>query len=184
MVTLIAGAALFGYVNAQAVANETRLGAAAGATADYLAEKFVIVDLDFSANNVSIWLYNNGQIDLQLKYVAIYSGMSGNGPCTNCFYLNYTDSPTLPFPDCSPLPQGALTLPSASTDNNGRKFESPTTISNFTLGQESSVFRLTLNLPSGCSLSYSQSSSSSTYVEIMGINGNQVSSYAAYKVNT
>jgi len=80
-ITLLAGAALFGYINGQAAASEDRLGQAAGGNANFLNEKFVVVQMSFSnacgspsPNCAIIWVYNNGQVDLMLKWVHLYNG--------------------------------------------------------------------------------------------------------------
>jgi hypothetical protein len=80
-ITLLAGAAVFGYINGQAAASENRIGQAAGGNADFLNEKFVVVQMSFSNACVSpspncaiIWVYNNGQVDLQMKWVHLYNG--------------------------------------------------------------------------------------------------------------
>lgn len=80
-ITLIAGAALFGYINGQAAASENKLGQAAGGNADFLSEKFVVVQMSFSSTCVSpspncaiLWVYNNGQVDLKMKWIHLYNG--------------------------------------------------------------------------------------------------------------
>ncbi|MDG6982834.1 MAG: hypothetical protein JRM74_05195 [Nitrososphaerota archaeon] len=69
-ITLITGFAVWGYVDGQAGTTEQVYGQSVGATANYLQEKFVVVSMDLSAGSAAtIWLYNSGNIRLQLVQV-------------------------------------------------------------------------------------------------------------------
>ncbi|MDG6902094.1 MAG: type IV pilin N-terminal domain-containing protein [Nitrososphaerota archaeon] len=78
--TLIAGAAIFGYVNGQAGVASRAYGQAVGNSVQYLEEKFTVVDI--VASNVTcgtstcasftLWIYNTGRIDLSLVQVRLY----------------------------------------------------------------------------------------------------------------
>ena len=78
--TLIAGAAIYGYVNGQASVASQAYGQAVGNSVQYLEEKFTVVDV--VASNVTcgtstcasftLWIYNTGRIELSLFQVRLY----------------------------------------------------------------------------------------------------------------
>ena len=80
--TLIAGAALFGYVNGQAANSETSLGNANASNVNFLNERFVVVDMavpSFGTPNctvvscsATIWIYNNGGLTLNIEQIVLY----------------------------------------------------------------------------------------------------------------
>ena len=75
-ITLLAGFAVFGYVNSQAGANESQYGQAVGQTVEYLEERFVVTQFAFTAGtpgSLTIYLYNNGKVDLRLVQIEIYN---------------------------------------------------------------------------------------------------------------
>jgi len=75
-ITLIVGGAVFSYVNGEATVNENRYGQAVAGSVDSLNERFVVADMAFACsptcNSVSFYIYNNGQIGLQLKQILLY----------------------------------------------------------------------------------------------------------------
>jgi flagellin-like protein len=73
-ITLIAGAALFGFVNGEAANSENNLGNANAQNVNFLNEKFTVVNLAIQAsgNTAYIWIYNNGNLALQLGQIAFY----------------------------------------------------------------------------------------------------------------
>ena len=73
-ITLITGFAVWGYVDGQAGTAEQAYGQSVGATANYLQEKFVVVSMDLNASSktATVWLYNNGKVDLQLVQVRLF----------------------------------------------------------------------------------------------------------------
>ena len=77
--TIVAGAAIFGYVNGQAGTASQAYGASVGNSVEYLEEKFAVVDVSFSASCPSgtsgcatIWIYNTGKIQLSLEQIRFY----------------------------------------------------------------------------------------------------------------
>ena len=91
--TLLAGAAVFGYVNLQAGVSETAYGQSAGVVVNQMQEKFVVFDVSYptsgcaGSNCVSLWVYNTGYTNLLLTSIRV-SGPSGT---INVLY-NYTTS--------------------------------------------------------------------------------------------
>ncbi len=74
-ITIASGFAVFSYVNSQAGVSAQQYGNTVTNSISSLGEQFVIVDANFtsSGNNVTIWIYNNGQINLQPIQVLIYN---------------------------------------------------------------------------------------------------------------
>ena len=93
-ITLIAGAAVFGYVNGQANTSANQVGASQGVNINYLREKESITFVNFDSdtglsNSLSIYTYNNGAVTLTLN------GLSIRGPTCpiltpNCGNANKT----------------------------------------------------------------------------------------------
>jgi hypothetical protein len=73
VITLIAGFSVFSYVNGQAAVSMRQLGSAYGSTVNYLQERFVVVNVNFSSSKVTIWLYNNGATTLYIVQVLVYN---------------------------------------------------------------------------------------------------------------
>jgi len=71
-ITLVAGFAVFGYVNGQAGVSEVQYGKAVGATVGYLEERFVVAQFVFSSGALTMYLYNNGIVNLQLAQINVY----------------------------------------------------------------------------------------------------------------
>ena len=72
-ITIVAGAAVFGYVNAQSGVSENQLGQAAGAVNNYLSEQYSVVNINFTASSMSLWFYNYGGINLQPVQFQLYN---------------------------------------------------------------------------------------------------------------
>ncbi len=94
-VTLVVGAAVWGYANTQAAVSEGTLGNNVAGTNNFLAEKFSVVDMNFptspsqcsSSQCVGFWLYNTGTVNLQLFQVRLVDSAG----LINILY-NYTKS--------------------------------------------------------------------------------------------
>lgn len=77
VLTVITGAAVFSYVNAQASISAQSYGQIVGTYVEQLREKFVITNVAFnypSTGQVRIWFYNYGDIDT--KIMQLYIGTS------------------------------------------------------------------------------------------------------------
>ena len=145
--TLIAGAALFGYVNGQAANSENRIGAANAANVNFLNERFVVVDVNFSQNNpstsVSIWIYNNGAVTLNVTQIELYNA-------TRSMMILYQHNP-------SSLTCSLRSIPS---------FNLPSPLSK--------PLKLTLPLPAGCGANSAFSVGKTYYMNVLGVYGNKV----------
>ena len=72
-ITLITGFAVWGYVDGQAGTTERAYGQSVDANVNYLQEKFVATSMDLSSSSgATLWLYNNGNVNLQLVQVRFY----------------------------------------------------------------------------------------------------------------
>jgi hypothetical protein len=88
-ITLIAGAAVFSFVNSQAGVSEKQYGQSVGGVVNQIQEKFVVFDLSFpAANQISVWIYNTGQTTLQIASIRVYNSTAPTSKF-NLIY-NYT----------------------------------------------------------------------------------------------
>ena len=161
-ITIIAGAAVFGYVNGQAGVTEKQYGQSVGAVVNQMQEKFVIFDLSFpttpstcysgsSYHCISVWTYNTGQTYLLLVSIRVYD----SAHLINLVY-NYTVSGQT-------VTDYVYDLNSASGCKTAAvNYENPT-VSNFNTNVNTALI-LTLTIPptqSGCP-SFGQSFQSGT----------------------
>ncbi len=132
-VTIIAGMGVFSYVNSQAGVSEKRLGDSTSSYLNFVNEKYLTVNANFSAKKVTIWFYNSGNLTTTIKqiwiwnstrslYVAYNSTLVFSGATSYTPVSSY-ESPALPLT----LPKGAtvmvtLTLPGTLTFNDGKTY--------------------------------------------------------------
>ncbi len=77
-ITLVAGAAAWGYVRSQASASEGAIQNGNQVTNNYLSEHFNVVDMYFgSSTSATFWVYNTGSVTYQPFSVRLY-GSGGN----------------------------------------------------------------------------------------------------------
>lgn len=163
--TLIAGFAVWGWVNGEAGASERAYGASVGGNVNYLEERFVVVNMNFSASAVTIWLYNDGQINFQPVQVLIYNASRsmyllynatqvvsfGPEKCSGSSVASY-EGPDVLYDPLNPAPQpSAIDLPKGG------------------------VQRLTLTLPACSSASFDSGVAYS--VSVLGLYGNTVTAF-------
>ncbi len=82
--TLVAGAAIFGYVNGQAGVASQAYGQSVGNSVQYLEEKFAVVDMaaanvtcgTSTCSSFTLWIYNTGKIQLSIFQVRLYDEAS------------------------------------------------------------------------------------------------------------
>jgi len=87
-ITLVAGAAAWGFVRGQAGASEGQLQTGAVNTNNYLSEHFGVVDMYFgSTTTATFWVYNTGSLTYQTFSVRFY----GSAGLINVLY-NFTSS--------------------------------------------------------------------------------------------
>lgn len=160
-ITLIAGAAVFGYVNTQAGVTEKQLGTGVGGTVNYLQERFAVVDLYFvSSSQVTVYVYNNGNIALSPVEIILYN-------TGRTLYLTYTAS-TVAYtaPGC-----GSFT---ATTSNESPLLWNSKTSSGLQISIQA-FQAITLTLPTCSGASFV---SGTTYVvNVVGLYGNSLTYY-------
>ena len=136
-ITLVAGAAVFGWVNGQAGSSESAYGQSAAAGINYLREHFAPVTYTFTGPGgvactgspkvctiANFWVFNNGQLSFTLASLQIQSAVGA--PASNFLNIIYTPtgftaynsggtalscSPSTPgftAPSNSPIPVGVL----------------------------------------------------------------------------
>ena len=86
-ITIIAGAAIFGYVSGQAGVASQAYGQSVGNSVDFLNEKFTVVDMgmanttcgSYTCGAFTIWIYNTGAVTLSTFQVILYTPSSPSG---------------------------------------------------------------------------------------------------------
>jgi hypothetical protein len=156
-ITVIAGAAVFSYVNAQAGVSERQYGASVGATVQFLEERFSVVQVNYTSSSITIWLFNMGQINLSPVQILLYN----NGRSA---YLLYNATKIISY-----KPSSCTTA--ASTTYENPLMWNPKTSTGLAVAIQS-VAKLTLTLPSCSGASFS---SGTTYtISVVAVNGNVV----------
>lgn len=136
-ITLVAGAAVFGWVNGQAGSSENAYGQSAAASANYLREHFAPVTSTFTGAGgaacsgapkvctiANFWIFNNGQLSFTLASLQIQSAVGA--PAGNFLNIIYTptsftalnsggtslgcapNTPGFSVPGTNPIPVGTL----------------------------------------------------------------------------
>jgi flagellin-like protein len=166
--TIIAGAAVFGYVNSQAGLTEQQYGASVGGVINQIQEKFVVFDISFpSSTSASIWIYNTGHLTLQIASIT-FSGPAG----VILVVYNFTTSAV----DQSKTDYVYDVRGSSSCKTLAAAYESPPVSTVMTPATVTTV--ITVTLPptrSGCP-SYGQTlqSGAAYSVTVLGVYGNAV----------
>ncbi len=190
-ITLIAGGALFGYVNGQAAVNERQLGVANAANVNFLNERFVVPQITFKytspTNQITLYVYNNGQLSDAFVEVELYN--STRSKMDLVYYYCSTTTPQtstlckLPNPP-STLLSGNRVLDLNNRNNNNcyadaTSLESPTVNSyQVPIGGISSI---TITLPSLSAPCVNGAFTVGTfyYVQLLGQYGNTVTYFQA-----
>jgi flagellin-like protein len=164
--TLVAGFAVWGYVNGQAGVNEKGYAQAVGTTVEYLEERFVVPQFAFSAGAVTIYVYNTGGINLQLVQVALYDSSKS---VVNVVFSATGATDTI-HSGCAVTTLSLVESPPLGTGSGS-----------FSLSQ-GSVSTLTLTLPthamnSNCPTAPTWVSGTAYYAQVTALYGNQVVYY-------
>ncbi len=70
--TLVAGFAIFGYVNSQAGVSELSYAQSVGGTMSFLQERFVTSLVAYTSSSITVYIYTNGQIPSQFAQIEVY----------------------------------------------------------------------------------------------------------------
>ena len=142
-ITLVAGAAVFGWINGQAGTSESAYGQSVASNVNFLNERFVEVSQSYSGagtggvcsggppaqcTGASFWLYNNGQVGFTLYSLKIVSqnpsypmNILFYSVCTastsNCGFVMYNQAGTSVV--CSNNAGGTPPPPNGIYQNNG-----------------------------------------------------------------
>jgi hypothetical protein len=175
-VTLVAGIAVFSYVNDQAAVSENQLGVAFAGNVNYLDERFVVAQFSFNAyptsNSLTIYFYNSGGVTDNFVQIDLYNSTTGTSKTDAALNILYTPSSVT-----------NLFNSKCSVTTNLQNYESPalgTGASSFSV-KSGTVSSITLTLPS-CYVSPSGHAGTfnqgSTYsVRVLGQYGNTVTYY-------
>jgi flagellin-like protein len=99
-ITIIAGAALFGYVNAEASNSENAIGNANALNVNFLNEHFVIAQIVYdrssptssAASSITIYLYNSGHVVNNFASIEVFNSSAG----TTRMNMMYNPPPSSP----------------------------------------------------------------------------------------
>ena len=72
-VTLVAGVAVWGYARSQAGVQETQLANAVNGNVNFLSEQFVVAQVVYASNAITIYIYNSGQAISQFAQIEVYN---------------------------------------------------------------------------------------------------------------
>ncbi|MEM2883179.1 MAG: hypothetical protein QXY08_01190 [Nitrososphaerales archaeon] len=72
-ITIISGSAIFYYINARSTESVNLYGKSVEDVVNFLNEKATILDLNYTINSVTIWLYNSGGVDLEFNQILVYN---------------------------------------------------------------------------------------------------------------
>ena len=72
-VTLVAGVAVWGYARNQSVVQEQVLGNSINGNVNALNEQFVVAQVAYASNSITIYVYNSGQIPAQFAQIEVYN---------------------------------------------------------------------------------------------------------------
>ena len=167
-ITLVAGAAAWGYVRGQAAASENALQAGALNTNNLLSEHFGVVDMYFgTTTSTTFWLYNTGSLTYQTFSVRLYSSTAS----VNLLF-NYTVNGGVKTDQVYDL-RSAL---STKCKTAASSYETPTLTGTTVKLTNAQVFTLTIPPTSSSCPSFGQTiTSGTTYtVVVTGIYGNVV----------
>jgi hypothetical protein len=187
--TLIAGAAVFGWVNGQARVSEGALGQAAATQANYYHESFVIVSVQFLYNNggctggwcnqVSVAVYNNGGVGLTVQNIVFGNASSKSAAGTTVPKLSVSLSLTSAIAGTYSMssytcgnPPNTVSGPPPTVSENLL----PTGVSEPIASESSPPTVFTFTLPSSCASTSGILDGALYSVQVGGLYGNVVTS--------
>ncbi len=166
--TLAVGAATWGYINGQARVSETLLGNSVGSTNNFLNERFSVIYFNFSSSAMSVWFYNSGTVSLYPIAVIVYDSAKTS------IWIKYDASKvTDNLATCSITATSSLEKPTLYN----AQLSLGQQVSGFANFGQGSISKLTLTIPSSgsfCGHSYSYSTGTTYYAQVIGLFGNTV----------
>jgi len=191
--TIVAGAAVFGWAITQAGVSEGSLGQNAANQANYYHESFVVVSIQFSyntagttgpcqvtggntwCNQVSVAIYNNGQVGLTIQSIVLASASSTSASGTAVPTLKMTLGLTSASAGSYSVPSytcGAVTGPPPTVSENLLQ----TGVSEPIAQQSTPPTLFTFTLPTGCPATSGILDGALYSVQVVGYFGNSVTS--------
>ena len=184
-ITLVAGAAVFAWVNSQAAVSENSLGASAADNANYFKESFVLVGVQFydslnggsgspcagtptaQCNQVYIDVYNNGAVGLTIQEISFTTVTSTAPYISVTLTLNSLSSGKYNIAySCASAGVSTATTTSTTTSQTVTQAISTDSV-------PPSVFSFTL--PSSCTNGgYYINDGASYQIQVVGLYGNTV----------
>ena len=80
-ITIIAGAALFGYINGEATNSENKLGTANAANVNFLNEQFTVAQIVYnyvSSRSITIYIYNSGHVVDDFASIEVFNSTTAS----------------------------------------------------------------------------------------------------------
>ena len=125
-ITLVAGAAVFGWINGQATTSETAYGASVANNVNFLRERFVIVATNFTNtaspcsgikcfSTLGVYLYNNGQLTVNISRITISTPPGASSTFTVSITTSAVTSSGCTIPAIAPNQKLATNLMSVQT---------------------------------------------------------------------
>jgi hypothetical protein len=173
-ITLIAGAATWGFVRTQAGSSELALQNNASNTNNFLNEQFNVIDMTFGSNTqTTFWLYNVGTLTLSVFQIRLYDSAG----LVNILY-NYTQSGSVKTDRVFDLKAGAAYLHSTCR-LSGSTYESPVVSTSAVKTTNAGTIAITIPAAVSNCPSYGKTfTSGTTYtVVVTGLYGNVVTYY-------
>ena len=167
--TLIAGAAAWGFVRSQAANSEGALQNGAISTNNLLSEHFAVVDMYYATTtSTTFWVYNTGSVTFQVLSVRLYDSAG----LVNLFY-NYTVSAGTKTDQVYDLKSGLA----AKCKTAATSYETPSLTGTTVRTTNEQLYTLTIPPTTSSCPSYGQTfgvaGSGTTYtVVVTGIYGN------------
>ncbi|MBI3023893.1 MAG: hypothetical protein HYY68_09275 [Thaumarchaeota archaeon] len=169
-ITVIGGAAVFGYVNTQAGLSELNYANSIGVTNSYLAENFKVIDLYFATSSqLGFWVYNTGNVNFQPFSVRLYDSAGQ----VNVLF-NYTGTSTKVDRVYDLRASSAYYYTTCRLA--GSSYESPTLSTVSAKIKNAQLILLTIPPTTTNCPSYGQTYATGTtyYIVVTGLNGNVV----------
>jgi hypothetical protein len=71
--TVIAGVGVWAFARQQSGLSEQQLASATLGNVNYLNERFVVAQVSYTSNSITLYIYNNGQIQEQVAQIEVYN---------------------------------------------------------------------------------------------------------------
>ena len=166
--TLVAGFAVWGWVNGETGVTEGQYGQSVGQGVNALQEAFTVANVNFSSTHVTLWFYDKGQIALQPVSVFVYNS-------TRSLYALFNATKVVDLDHPGTCDVAVTSQYESSTLYNPLTGSQPGNVIDI---QPQGLQSLTLGFPSQCSSLKFVAGASYTFA-VQGRYGNTVTYYQA-----